>query len=236
MSTLFMIRHGQASFGQKNYDQLSDLGIAQAKLLGEYYRDLGICFDEYYTGTMLRHLETTDHFFQVFSGEKKPCREFNSSEAFNEYDPESVLRVIIPILIEEDPGFSRDVENMFTSRKSFQIVFEKAILKWVSGDVQVPGLVSWEEYSSCVQEGIQGIMQSHGKGKKIAVFSSGGPISATIQKALSLSNTASIQVGWQIINSSVTRFKFTNDQIMMMSFNDHAHLEMKREDTWITYR
>jgi broad specificity phosphatase PhoE len=236
MSTLFMIRHGQASFGQANYDQLSDLGIEQAKLLGEYYRELGICFDECYTGTMQRHLDTADHFFQVFSGEKTPCWKSNSSEAFNEYDPEAVLRTVIPILIEENPDFSRDVENMFTSRKSFQIVFEKAILKWVSGNVQAPGLVSWEEYSGRVQSGIQEIMKFHGKGKKIAVFSSGGPISAAIQKALCLSNTASIQVNWQIINSSVTRFKFTQDRIMMMSFNEHAHLEMKKEDIWITYR
>jgi broad specificity phosphatase PhoE len=236
MSTLYMIRHGQASFGQKNYDQLSDLGIAQTKLLGEYYRNLGIGFDECYSGTMQRHLDTADHFFQGFSGEKQPFRTLNSSEAFNEYDPEAVLRAVIPVLIEENPGFSRDVENMFAGRRSFQIVFERAILKWVSGEVEVPGMVSWKEYSSRVQEGIQDIMKSHGKGKTVAVFTSGGPISATIQKALCLSNKVSIQVGWQIINSSVTRFKFTHSQIMMMSFNEHAHLEMKKEDTWITYR
>lgn len=236
MSTLFMIRHGQASFGRKNYDQLSDLGIAQSRLLGEYFRSLGIGFDECYSGTMQRHLDTADHFFQGFSGEKKPCRALNSTEAFNEYDPEAVLRTAIPMLIEENPDFSRDVDSMFTSRRSFQIVFEQAILKWVSGAVQAPGLISWEEYSGCVKQGIEEIMRSHGKGKTVAIFSSGGPISATIQKALCLTNEVSIQIGWQIINSSVTRFKFTPDRIMMMSFNEHAHLEIKKEESWITYR
>lgn len=236
MSTLFMIRHGQASFGQANYDQLSELGIAQAKLLGEYFRNLGIGFDECYSGTMQRHLDTAVQFFQGFSGQKSPCRALNSSEAFNEYDPEAVLRTAIPMLIEENPDFSRDVDSMFTSRRSFQIVFERAILKWVSGAVQAPGLISWDDYAGRVRDGIQEIMKAHGKGKTVAVFSSGGPISATIQKALYLTNEVSIQIGWQIINSSVTRFKFTPDRIMMMSFNEHAHLEIKKEESWITYR
>jgi len=236
MSTLFMIRHGQASFGQANYDQLSELGIAQAKMLGEYFRNLGIGFDECYSGTMQRHLDTADHFFQGFSGEKKSCRALNSSEAFNEYDPETVLRTAIPMLIEENPDFSRDVDSMFTSRRSFQIVFERAILKWVSGTVRAPGLISWDDYTGRVRDGIQEIMKAHGKGKTVAVFSSGGPISATIQKALCLTNEVSIQIGWQIINSSVTRFKFTPGRMMMMSFNEHAHLEIKKEESWITYR
>lgn len=236
MSTLYMIRHGQASFGQKNYDQLSELGAAQAKLLGEYCHGLGICFDAFYTGTMQRHIETADRFFQGFSGANSTYPILTEMEAFNEYDPEAVLKNVIPVLIDEDPGFSEDVEKMFNSKKSFQIVFEKAVLRWVSGDVQAPGLVTWEDYSGCVRHGIAEIMKAHGSGKTVAVFSSGGPISAAIQKALSLSGTSAIQVGWQIINTSVTRFKFTADRIMMMSFNEHAHLEMKRENEWITYR
>ena len=35
MSRLFLIRHAQASFLSENYDQLSDHGIDQAKILGE---------------------------------------------------------------------------------------------------------------------------------------------------------------------------------------------------------
>ena len=34
MTTIYLIRHGQASFGQQNYDQLSNKGERQAQLLG----------------------------------------------------------------------------------------------------------------------------------------------------------------------------------------------------------
>lgn len=37
MTTIYLIRHGQASFGAKSYDQLSPNGELQAKLLGQYF-------------------------------------------------------------------------------------------------------------------------------------------------------------------------------------------------------
>ena len=237
MSTLYMIRHGQASFGQDNYDKLSDRGMAQAEMLGKYYRNLGLGFDACYTGTMQRHLETGHHFFKGFAGDNVPVPSFSSFAAFNEYDPEVVLQAIIPVLIQEDPGFAQNVENMFTDRRSFQLVFEKAILRWVSGETDIPGLITWEAYADHVTQGIRRIMKDYGRGKAIALFTSGGPVTAAVQFALSLSNTAALQLGWQIINSSVTRFKFTSNRIMMMTFNEHSHLEMKKKDnTWITYR
>ena len=38
MGTLYLVRHGQASFGADDYDQLSPLGHQQAVRLGEYLR------------------------------------------------------------------------------------------------------------------------------------------------------------------------------------------------------
>ena len=37
MITILLARHGQASFGKKNYDELSELGITQARMLGAHY-------------------------------------------------------------------------------------------------------------------------------------------------------------------------------------------------------
>ena len=41
MANLLIIRHGQASFGADNYDQLSPLGQRQADLTGEFLRQMG---------------------------------------------------------------------------------------------------------------------------------------------------------------------------------------------------
>ena len=48
MATVYLIRHGQASFGAENYDKLSELGCRQAHIAGEYFRDYGIQFDAVY--------------------------------------------------------------------------------------------------------------------------------------------------------------------------------------------
>ena len=40
MTTIYLVRHGQASFGKSNYDELSENGEAQAKLLGQYFKHL----------------------------------------------------------------------------------------------------------------------------------------------------------------------------------------------------
>ena len=38
MSELHLVRHAQASFGSDNYDQLSDLGHRQSRLLGGHFK------------------------------------------------------------------------------------------------------------------------------------------------------------------------------------------------------
>ena len=40
MTTIYLVRHGQASFGKSNYDELSQNGEAQATLLGRYFKDI----------------------------------------------------------------------------------------------------------------------------------------------------------------------------------------------------
>ena len=57
MGTLYLVRHGQASFGADDYDQLSALGRQQAVRLGEYWRGKGQHFDAVITGTLRRHAQ-----------------------------------------------------------------------------------------------------------------------------------------------------------------------------------
>jgi len=54
MAELYLVRHGQASFGADNYDQLSLLGKQQGQLLGEYFAERKIVFDHVLVGTMNR--------------------------------------------------------------------------------------------------------------------------------------------------------------------------------------
>ena len=58
MANLLVIRHGQASFGAENYDQLSPLGQRQADLTGEFLAQMGVKFSAAYSGDLSRQRET----------------------------------------------------------------------------------------------------------------------------------------------------------------------------------
>ncbi|MFZ1974119.1 MAG: phosphoglycerate mutase family protein, partial [Candidatus Acidiferrales bacterium] len=60
MGNLYLVRHGQASFLQQNYDKLSPVGEAQARLLGEYWARRGITFDRVCVGPRERQKDTVE--------------------------------------------------------------------------------------------------------------------------------------------------------------------------------
>ena len=60
MGNLYLVRHGQASFGADDYDQLSELGVRQSVRLGQYLADKGLQFEAAYTGSLKRHTQTLD--------------------------------------------------------------------------------------------------------------------------------------------------------------------------------
>ncbi len=58
MGNLSLVRHGQASFGAADYDNLSELGRRQSVRLGEYFAGKGLQFESVITGTLKRHAQT----------------------------------------------------------------------------------------------------------------------------------------------------------------------------------
>ena len=64
MGNIYLVRHGQAAFGTEHYDRLTDLGVAQARLLGAYFARRQIRFDAVFTGTLRRQAETAQGIFE----------------------------------------------------------------------------------------------------------------------------------------------------------------------------
>ncbi|MCD6586541.1 MAG: histidine phosphatase family protein [Desulfobacteraceae bacterium] len=236
MSTLYLIRHAQASFGKADYDCLSDLGRQQSKILADHFHNLGLEFDTIYSGSLLRHEQTLAAYLDTLaaSGGKMPF--VHKKDAFNEYDSENILKTLIPEMIREKPAFEAEVTMMLTDKRSFQMVYEKIMREWINSEALKKNIETWTTYSERVRAGLNEIMAAEGTGKKIAVFTSGGPISVCVQKALSLSDENTLQLTWQIINASVTRLKYSNNRLMLSGFNDVTHLALKKNSRLITYR
>ncbi len=236
MGELSMIRHGQASFGDKDYDRLSPAGTMQAKMLARHLLNTKQTFDAVYCGTMERQKNTARELIECFSKSGFPVPDTQVSADFDEYDSFSVWDSQIPLMLKEDPGLSVTIEKAYRDRKSFQRIFEAVMLRWVSGKYDQNGVSTWAGFKKRVINGVSKIMGTHGAGRKIIVFTSGGPVSTVVQYALGLSDEKTIELSWQVLNSSVTRFKYSSNGIMLSGFNDIAHIERENDGNLITYR
>ena len=236
MSEIYLIRHGQASFGTENYDRLSPLGIRQARVLGRHHAHLETAFDAAYCGRMERQRNTAGEFADTYRGGDRALPPPVATGAFDEYDSFAVWEALLPVILAEDPALRRDAENFQNDRKAFQRLFARVMSRWVQGDLEAPGVPRWAAFQAGVRQGLQEIAATHGAGKRVAVFTSGGPIAVAVQSALGLGDQTAIELSWQVMNASVTRLKYNPRGMALAGFNDIAHLELEKDPGLLTYR
>ena len=116
MSTLTVVRHGQARPFDSNPDQLSALGEEQARALGLYWERMGIVFDEVWSGSLQRQRQTAELATSAAA---------QVSDDWNEYDANGILHNFAPPY-ELEPGADRN--------RKFQKVFEPAMLAWLAAE------------------------------------------------------------------------------------------------------
>lgn len=236
MSRLYMVRHGQASFGKENYDRLSGRGVEQAVVLAEYFVRLGLRFDAVYSGAIERQRRTALEIIGLYREKGLEMPELKLMPEFNEYDSKAIIKSQIFELLEEDSSLARELEKIYTDKKSFQRVFEKAMLRWVTGRFDKPGVEDWKSVKARVAKGLSAVMAENGRSRTVLVVASGGTISASVQYAVDTSDVATMQICWQIANTSITRFVYDGDRLTLASFNALPHLEELGDKGFITYR
>jgi broad specificity phosphatase PhoE len=236
MSMIYMIRHGQASFGKEDYDRLSPLGKQQARILAQHLLDTGFQPDAVYSGTMERQTATAEEVLDLYRAANRKVPELEMLGGFNEYDTAAIVKALFPDMVKNDPSLNDELAKMYVSMDSFKRVFEAAMLRWVTGKFDTPEIESWEALKARVAGSLRLIMKSHGRGKTIAVFTSGGAISASLAYTLGISGERAIRLNWQLVNSSVSRFMYNEERITLAGFNTIAHLELAGDPSLITYR
>lgn len=236
MSTLYFIRHGQASFGKNNYDRLSLTGVKQSRILGNYLNKINLHFDAIYCGTMERQVKTAAEYYACCAETDSPAPEIEHDDRLNEFDGEGVLKILLPILLTEQPSYRFDSDNLLKDRGSFRRIFEAVMTMWASGKYEMKGVSTWVEFTHGVNSAVNKIMNKHNNGKNVALFTSGGPISVVVQRVLELTPQKAMDIRDMIVNTSITRFRYSQDRIMISSFNEYPHLEESEDKNIITYR
>ncbi|MGV8920617.1 MAG: histidine phosphatase family protein [Pseudomonas sp.] len=233
MGSIYLIRHGQASFGADDYDVLSPTGIRQAEILGAHLAQMGVNFDRVVSGDLRRQQHTAQAALAQF-GHPTPSIEIDP--AFNEFDAEAVIRALLPDMLADEPEALHVLRNAAQNRAEFQRLFALIIGRWLSGNYDTPGLQSWLGFVEQVQEGLQRVLEAAGNKDRIAIFTSGGTITALLHLITSMPARQAFELNWQIVNTSLNQLKFRGREVALASFNSLTHLQLMKAPELITYR
>jgi broad specificity phosphatase PhoE len=232
MSVIYLIRHGQASFGTDNYDQLSALGREQSALLGSYFAALGEPIHGIYSGTLERQRETAQLVAAALAPHAPPL---SVEPAFDEYESESILRAFAASQTQAQLA-EAGWPGLHTDRRRFQFFLERAARAWVDAQIVAEGLLPWRDFHGRIIVAIEKIMRAEGRGKTLIVSTSGGVIGTIVAHVLGLANHIGIELNWAVHNASITRLIYSADKVSLSMFNGLPHLDQDGRRPLITYR
>ncbi len=224
MSEIYFVRHGQASFGSSNYDQLSELGHEQAKLLGEYFRERNIEFDRIITGDMVRHRETAEG---ICVGMQLQPQQFEVFAGLNEYDFHSVLHCYITQFPEQALPEKPAVADFFRRLK-------QGIALWSRGELEGELPETWQCFEQRL-EAVREHVMNHYAGERVLAVSSGGAIAMLVRQLLQAPEAAMMELNLQTRNTAVIHCRFNQRSMRLSSFNNVPHLDRPDRESMITY-
>lgn len=219
MSSIYLIRHGQASFGQQNYDQLSPLGEQQASRLGAALMPRIDSFDLVCKGSMFRHQQTAE---LCLSQQQQEA--WVTNPGWNEYDHQDILAQLSPkyTTAQDIQSFVKQQPN---PKAAFEKLFNDAMFRWMSGDNDNDYVESWHDYQNRIKQALRDLTDNYKYAKKIAVFTSGGPISVVSQHLLGVPAKNIMQLNWTLVNCGITKVISTGNRLFVSSLNEHSHFE-----------
>ncbi|MBU6260404.1 MAG: histidine phosphatase family protein [Burkholderiales bacterium] len=223
MGTLYLVRHGQASFGSDDYDRLSDLGQRQCLALGRWMRERGLVFEAVLRGTLRRQAQSLAAIAEGHGGLPAALE----WPGLNEYDSDALVRSAHGGRL---PGADAGADPQATHRAHFRLL-RTGLQRWIAGEVTPAGMPSWAEFGAGVAAALDHVRQQC-RGDALIV-SSGGPIATAVAQVLGAPPAAMIELNMRIRNSAVTEFTVTPKRHALLAYNHLPHLDTRPD--WVTY-
>ena len=226
MGTLYLVRHGQASFGAADYDQLSELGQRQSERLGRYWADQGLRFDAVLTGTLKRHAQTWTGIARGAGLALQPL----ALPGLNEYDSTALIRAVHTGPSEAPLGDPHTPEG----RRAHFRRLRDGLAQWMAATVSPQGMPSHTEFVRGITDALDHV-RTHHSGHQVLMVSSGGPIATAVGQVLGLGPQATIDLNMRLRNSAVTEFVFSPQRHTLLTYNTLPHLDAPEFREWVTY-
>lgn len=223
MSALYLVRHGQASFGSGDYDRLTSTGLEQCRALARHWLSLSRPLPQVFSGALRRQRTSAEAFCAVLAGCGAAGPPVEVVSGLEEYDHRALLL--------EFGGSAAAIE---TDRRRFHRQLEGALRAWVEGAVAGPE--PFAQFRERCVAALEGVMRSVGRGGTGIVFGSAGSLAAAMQPILGLGDWDLLRLKLNFYNTGVSKLLFNDDSRVVESINSIAHLEQPGTLDLITHR
>lgn len=221
MGTIYLVRHGQASFGATDYDQLSPLGRQQSERLGEHWREHGLRFEAVLIGGLRRHRQTWEGLSCGLGWAPEPL----VWPGLNEYDSEAVIEAIHA----PPPAPATSPEGY---RQHFRLLRD-GLRQWMAGVVSPRGMPDYPDFLHGVTSALDHVRAQHSG--NVLVVSSGGPIATAVGHLLGTTPETTIEMNLRLRNTSVSEVAYNPKRCTLVSFNSLPHLASPAHADWVTH-
>ncbi|MFC5697480.1 histidine phosphatase family protein [Pseudomonas sp. GCM10022186] len=212
MSSLYLLRHGQASFGTDDYDRLSPLGLRQALSTGASLAARHLRFDEVFVGPRRRHLETAEALLAAMPGAGEPSRTSFLDE-FAEGD--ALMRSARRRL--GDGGWPQD-------RAESTRLYGEEIRRWAAGADDIAECTPVEPFRQQVVGWLHELLDKPGSGRCLLAVTSAGTIAVLVAEVLGLPRTRVADLLLMLDNAALSELVFRPGRVSLRSFNNTHHL------------
>ncbi len=202
MPTITLLRHGQASFGAADYDDLSDLGRRQASVAGGVLATRGLRDPLLVCGTLRRQADTAALCAQAMG----IAEQSRVDARWNEYDHVGLVAAGLP-----DGGVPTDP-------RAFQALLDAALLAWIRDDADD----GWRGFADGVVGALHDLADTL-QGRDAVVATSGGVIAATCGHLLGLPPEGVVALNRITVNAGLTTLIAGRSGVSLLTLNDHAH-------------
>jgi broad specificity phosphatase PhoE len=223
MATLLLIRHGQASYGEVDYDRLSIRGEEQARALGRFLA--GAQIDQLYTGPLVRQVGTASIAAEEAGNLPAPT----TLQELAEYPAFDLLQHFMPKLVAADPKFAALTQT--PTRELANEAFHTILGRWARDEWDVEGVERVTAFRARVQRGLDRIVRDVRAGARIAVVTSAGPIGVAVGLTFGATEHHMIRTSIVIRNASISELRFRSrdfdwhpERVALVGFNSTHHL------------
>jgi len=226
VSTLILVRHGQATPFEADTDRLSALGEAQARAVGEYLLEEGLEPTDVLCGTLVRQRESARLACKAVEG---AWPEPLTDPRLTEYDGDGLTRLLAPLLAARDPGFDSLLRAYERGKhgpernRYLQRMLEPLLAAYLGGEVTHGQVETWADFRARVHAFLRELLAGP-SGRTVLAFTSGGVIGVTVAAVLRAPDESALTLNWRVKNASLTRLTYGGGRASLDSFNETGHL------------